>query len=133
MKQLLTILLFLPLFIACSSDDDPTDNSKTSSFTKEDIVGNWKAERASGAAVEDFNLNNGTYLIDFNNDNTCVLVKSQVTYSGTYTVNDNKIMVKSGDETYLLLIAKKPDVNTIHIVSDSRIDIGGLKYLFIRQ
>lgn len=133
MKQLLTILLFLPLFIACSSDDDPVDNSKTASFTKEDIVGNWKSERASGASEENFNLNNGTYLMNFNSDNSCVLVKSQITYNGTYTVNDNKITVKSGDETYLLLIAKKLDANTFHIVSDSRIDHHGLKYIFIKQ
>lgn len=133
MKQLLTILLFLPLFIACSSDDDPVDNSKTSSFTKEDIVGNWKAERASGAGEENFNLDFVVYLIDFNNDNTCSIVKSQITYKGTYTVSDNKITVKSDNETYIFLIAKKPDTNTIHIVSDSRIDSVGLKYLFIRQ
>lgn len=133
MKNLLYILFAVTLFISCSSDDDPVDNSKTSNFTKEDVVGNWKAERASGATVEDFNLNNGIFLMDLNNANTCVLVKSQITYNGTYTVSDNKITVKSGDETYILLIAKKPDANTIHIVSDSRIDMVGFKYLFIRQ
>ena len=33
MKQLLTILLFLPLFIACSSDDDPVLPEPTQDYT----------------------------------------------------------------------------------------------------
>lgn len=52
MKQLLTILLLFPLFIACSSDDDDKKEEGLTDTQKEAfLVGQWRAHAMNGGGL----------------------------------------------------------------------------------
>lgn len=82
MKQLLTILLLFPLFIACSSDDD-NNNGDT---LEEQIVGTW----------ENNNQGNFVKILVFSKDKTVKgyynsLTEDDLTLNTKYTVYANAV------------------------------------------
>lgn len=60
MKQLLTILLFLPLFISCSSDDDPEDQ-QIQTYTSVTIA-NERDEMTAKLCIIGYKDDNGKWI-----------------------------------------------------------------------
>ena len=61
MKQLLTILLFLPFFIACSSDDDGTETEQIQTYTSVTIA-NEKDEMTAKLCIIGYKDDNGKWI-----------------------------------------------------------------------
>lgn len=85
MKQLLTILLLFPLFIACSSDDDDK-NTMTDSEKEAFLVGRWSND-----------VQKGRYTYFFYSDKTFKKYEYEKLYQGSTTVY--LALVNSSDST----------------------------------
>lgn len=113
MKQLLTILLLFPLFIACSSDDDKKEEGLTDSQKEAFLVGQWS--NAVGAPfVYYFGDNRQFQKYEIVSISNKTIRKSTDTgSSGTYSVEGNYIKVANKSTLFSI-----KDENTIIIGVD---------------
>lgn len=117
MKQLLTILLLFPLFIACSSDDDDKKEEGLTDAQKEAfLVGQWsKKQNTIGAPfVYYFGDNRQFQKYEIVSISNKTIRKSTDTgSSGTYSVKGNYIKVANVSTLFSI-----KDENTITIGID---------------
>ncbi len=113
MKQLLTILLLFPLFIACSSDDDKKDEGLTDAQKEAFLVGQWSRYDITGTLYVFGDDKSFRKYIIVNSNNKTIKLSSDMNSIGTYSVEGNYIKV-SGTSTLFSI----KDENTITIGID---------------
>lgn len=99
MKQLLTILLLFPLFIACSSDDDNNHGDTL----EEQIVGTW--------VLKDDPVFKPITKLVFNKDKTCSIIDEDG------KVTDSKYTIYAGSVVFLDYWKAKVDNNILTVTS----------------
>lgn len=113
MKQLLTILLLFPLFIACSSDDDDKKEEGLTDAQKEAfLVGQWSDSKS---VVYYFGKDKSfqKYVFTSGFDKTTIRKSTDTGSSGTYSVEGNYIKVANKSTLFSI-----KDENTITIGID---------------
>lgn len=111
MKQLLTILLLFPLFIACSSDDDEKKEEGLTDAQKEAvIVGQWSVHYASRGTLYVFGSDKSFRKYDIIGGNKIKLADEPINnIIGEYNVTNGRLSL-GGNGSYLLEII---DENTV--------------------
>ncbi len=112
MKQLLTILLLFPLFIACSSDDDKKEEGLTDAQKEAFLIGQWSDSKTVVYYFgEDKSFQKYVFTSVF--DKSTIRKSTDTGSSGTYSVEGNYIKV-AGSSTLFSI----KDENTITIGVD---------------
>lgn len=118
MKQLLTILLLFPLFIACSSDDDK--NTMTDTEKEAFLVGRWSNDAMKGNYTYFF-YSDKTYkkyeIYKWYQGSTTIFLKLVNTADsiGVYSVKDNQIYINKS-------------IDNLDIKNNKIITIGNAEY-----
>lgn len=113
MKQLLTILLILPLFIACSSDDDKKEEGLTDAQKETFLVGQWSKKYTIGGTLYVFGSDKSYRKYDIIGGNKIKLAEYPNSI-GTYWVKGNYIWLENYEGSQSGTLFSIKDENTIY-------------------
>lgn len=113
MKQLLTIFLLFPLFIACSSDDDDKKEEGLTDAQKEAfLVGQWSKKYTIGGTLYVFGSDKSYRKYDIIGGNKIKLAEYPNSI-GTYWVKGNYIWLENYEGSQSGTLFSIKDENTI--------------------
>lgn len=129
MKQLLTILLFLPLFISCSSDDDGTEQDYTS-FTvtienqiRNTILGYYDKD-GNCIKIGEYDSVKENPSKEYRIDNS---VQAVYVFYDLYNAEDEYAMSVKKDTTFVLTKNSKNKFNLLKTTKSIMVDKSNIK------